>query len=89
MNAVRFCAGPDNLLYWDYKMQKVQPNLALGFDLSPDAKVLTLHLRHGLRWSDGTPCTADDIVCGLRAMVVTVVSCSGLEQNPKWEGRPH
>jgi peptide/nickel transport system substrate-binding protein len=62
VNAVRFCAGPDNLLYWDYRMQKVMPNLALGFDLSPDAKTLTLHLRHGLRWSDGTPFTADDIV---------------------------
>jgi peptide/nickel transport system substrate-binding protein len=62
VNATRFCAGPDNLLYWDYKMEKVIPNLARDFEVSADKRVLTLHLRRGMKWSDGMPFTADDIV---------------------------
>lgn len=62
MNASRFCAGPDNLLYWDYREQQVVPNIARAFELSAGDRVLTLHLRHGMRWSDGVPFTADDIV---------------------------
>jgi peptide/nickel transport system substrate-binding protein len=62
VNAQRFCAGPDNLLYWDYRFQQVIPNIALNFEMSADSKVLTLHLRRGMRWSDGAPFTADDII---------------------------
>ena len=38
------------------------PNVAKGYDLSDDAKTLTLHLREGLKWSDGVDLTADDFV---------------------------
>jgi len=61
-NANRFCAGPDNLLYWDYSGTKVIPNIARDFELSDGDKVLTLHLRRGMKWSDGKPFTADDII---------------------------
>jgi peptide/nickel transport system substrate-binding protein len=61
-NANRFCAGPDNLLYFDYQFQKVIGNIAKDYELSADNKVLTLHLRRGMRWSDGAPFTADDIL---------------------------
>jgi peptide/nickel transport system substrate-binding protein len=61
-NANRFCAGPDNLLYWDYTGTKVVPNIARDFELSDGDKVLTLHLRRGMKWSDGKPFTADDIL---------------------------
>lgn len=62
LNAARFCAGPDSLLYWDHLAKKIVPNIAQGYELSSDDKVLTLHLRDGMKWSDGTPFTADDIV---------------------------
>lgn len=62
MNAQRFCAGPDNLLYWDYTMSKVVGNIARDFRMNADNTVLTLFLRRGMRWSDGVPFTADDIV---------------------------
>jgi len=62
LNAARFCAGPDSLLYWDYLGQKVVPNIAQGFEFSDGNRVLTLHLRAGMKWSDGTPFTADDII---------------------------
>ncbi len=40
----------------------VIPHVAAGWDFSSDAKTLTLYLREGLRWSDGHPFTADDIM---------------------------
>jgi peptide/nickel transport system substrate-binding protein len=61
-NAVRFCSGPDSLLYWDFRFEKVVPNIARGFELSDNDRVLTVHLRKGMRWSDGQPFTADDIL---------------------------
>ncbi len=38
------------------------PNVLKGYVLSSDARSITLHLREGLRWSDGHPHTADDFV---------------------------
>jgi peptide/nickel transport system substrate-binding protein len=62
VNGTRFCAGPDTLLFWDYQLKEIVPNLARGYKLSADGKVMTLHLRRGMRWSDGHPFTADDII---------------------------
>jgi peptide/nickel transport system substrate-binding protein len=61
-NANRFCAGPDNLLYWDPQRQTVVPNIARDFELSDDFTEMILHLRRGMRWSDGEPFTADDVL---------------------------
>lgn len=60
--ATRFASGPDCLLYWDYEWQTVVPNIAKGYELSSDGRVLTLFLRRGMRWSDGAPFTADDVM---------------------------
>jgi peptide/nickel transport system substrate-binding protein len=38
------------------------PGLCTKWEVSPDAKVWTFHLRRGVRWSDGEPFNADDIV---------------------------
>jgi peptide/nickel transport system substrate-binding protein len=61
-SAFRSCAGPDSLLYWDYRQENVRPNIARDFELSPDFTQLTVHLRRGMKWSDGHPFTADDIL---------------------------
>jgi peptide/nickel transport system substrate-binding protein len=61
-NIHRFASGPATLLYFDYKWTKIVPNLAREFEQSADGKVLTIRLRRGMRWSDGQPFTADDIV---------------------------
>lgn len=42
------------------------PGIAESWDVSPDGRVYTFHLRAGLAWSDGTPLTAEDEVAGLR-----------------------
>jgi peptide/nickel transport system substrate-binding protein len=39
----------------------LQPRLAEKWEMGPDAKSVTFHLRKGLKWSDGAPLTAKDI----------------------------
>ncbi|MEW5717896.1 MAG: ABC transporter substrate-binding protein, partial [Chloroflexota bacterium] len=60
-NGVRV-AGHDSFLYFDYTGQKLVPLLAKAWELAPDGKSLTVSLRKGVKWSDGKPFTADDIV---------------------------
>jgi peptide/nickel transport system substrate-binding protein len=62
LSGASFCGGPDCLLYWDPQGEKVNPNIARSYKLSDGDKVLTLQLRRGMKWSDGKPFTADDIV---------------------------
>lgn len=52
----------DGLLTSDPISGKPLPKLAKGFTISPDGKVYTIYLRHGIKWSDGKPITADDVV---------------------------
>ncbi len=40
----------------------IEPNVAKGFEVSDDATVYTIHLREGMKWSDGEPFTAEDCV---------------------------
>jgi peptide/nickel transport system substrate-binding protein len=42
--------------------QPIGPGLAKAWEFSEDGKTLTLHLRRGLKWSDGEPFTVDDII---------------------------
>ena len=41
---------------------KTEPALAKSWTATPDGKTLTLHLRRGIRFSDGVPFDADDVV---------------------------
>lgn len=41
---------------------KYYPRLASSFTISPDKRDYTFTLRKGLKWSDGHPLTADDVV---------------------------
>jgi peptide/nickel transport system substrate-binding protein len=50
------------LLAFDAPTQTVRPALAESWTNSPDGKTWTFHLRKNLRWSDGQPITADDVV---------------------------
>jgi peptide/nickel transport system substrate-binding protein len=44
---------------------KVVPGLAESWDVSKDGKTYTFHLRKGLRYSDGSPLTAEDVAWNL------------------------
>jgi len=52
----------ENIVNWDPNGVKVVPNIARDWKISKDGKVFTFHLRKGIKWSDGIPFTADDIV---------------------------
>ena len=52
----------DKPLHWSADGSKIVPCVAKGYDLSDDGKTYTLHLRKGMKWSDGSPFTADDFM---------------------------
>lgn len=51
-----------SLVNLDWPSQQPIPGLAKAWTNSPDGKTWTLTLRKNLRWSDGEPLTADDVV---------------------------
>ncbi len=50
------------LFYFNRYTSKVTPLLGMSFGWSNHDKTLTVHLRHGVQWSDGKPFTARDVV---------------------------
>ncbi len=50
------------LVRWNPGWTDIVPNVAEKWETSKDATEFTFHLRKGLKWSDGVPYTADDIV---------------------------
>lgn len=52
----------ENLVEANPKTAAVEPSLAQSWKVSPDNKTFVFELREGLKWSDGKPLTADDVV---------------------------
>ncbi|MDB5376817.1 MAG: Twin-arginine translocation pathway signal [Rubritepida sp.] len=50
----------DKPLFFDAAGTELMPCLARGYEVSEDGRRTTLFLRRGLKWSDGSPHTADD-----------------------------
>ena len=50
---------------------KVEPLLATGYDVSSDKLTYTIHLRSGVKFSDGTPMTAKDVKFSIDADTAT------------------
>lgn len=46
----------------DEQGKKIIPNIAKGYKLSKDNREVLIYLRKGMKWSDGEPFTADDIM---------------------------
>src|SRR5258708_30833807 len=51
-----------DLIHINRDSQKTEPSLAKSWTTSGDGRVFTLKLRRGLRFSDGQPFDADDVV---------------------------
>jgi peptide/nickel transport system substrate-binding protein len=54
--------GYESLVRWDRSGRKVIPNVAKKWTVSDNGKTYTFYLRKGMKWSDGEPFTADDIM---------------------------
>lgn len=52
----------DQLVSWTRDWTGVRPNIAESWEVSEDAREYTFKLREGMKWSDGEPFTADDIM---------------------------
>jgi peptide/nickel transport system substrate-binding protein len=69
-NAILRIVGNQGLVRWNLTMTDVEPNVAQSWEVSPDARQYTFRLRRGMRWSDGTPFTADDVVFSMNDMTL-------------------
>lgn len=67
--------------------QEVEPWLAESWTASPDGQTYTLTLREGLRWSDGAPFTAADVLFSFEA-VYDPRSRSVLDSSLRVNGAP-
>jgi peptide/nickel transport system substrate-binding protein len=52
----------ENLVRWSPDWESVEPNVAESWETNDAATEFTFKLREGMRWSDGEPYTADDIL---------------------------
>ncbi len=52
----------ESILNLDRKAEKAVPNIAKTWEFSDEGKTLTLYFRKGMKWSDGVPFTADDVL---------------------------
>jgi len=52
----------DSLINWNYQTKEYQPYLATSWENSADLRTWTFHLREGVKFSDGTAFTADDVL---------------------------
>jgi peptide/nickel transport system substrate-binding protein len=61
-NGILRILGNQSLLRWNLEFTQVLPNVATKWETNADATEFTFHLRPGMKWSDGHPFGADDIV---------------------------
>jgi len=59
---VRAWNSGSTLVRWSPLGYPIVPHVAKGWEASPDRKEWTIFLRRGMKWSDGHPFTADDIL---------------------------
>ncbi len=52
----------ENWVRWDMNGAMMVPNMMKSWDVSDDGTVFTFYLRQGMKWSDGEPFNADDIM---------------------------
>lgn len=71
--------GYENLVRWNPEWTGVVPNLAQSFDVNENATVYTFHLREGVRWSDGDPFDAEDIMFWYEAVLQNAVLTEGVD----------
>ena len=53
---------PQQMLRLTPNLREQVPNVLKDWSVSADFKTITMFMRKGLRWSDGQPCTADDVL---------------------------
>ncbi|HLZ14741.1 MAG TPA: ABC transporter substrate-binding protein [Candidatus Saccharimonadales bacterium] len=75
--------GYENLVRWNSSWTSVIPNVAQSYNTNSNGTTYTFTLRRGMKWSDGQPFNADDIMF----WYTDVLSNKDLtpSPNPAWE----
>jgi len=60
----------ERLVQWGPMGRKILPNLASSWQVDDESRTFTFRLRRGVRWSDGHPFTADDIIFWYRDVLL-------------------
>ncbi len=81
------CSGGANTIFTNYFMfsplayldekNVPQPEAAESWMVNDDATVWTFKLRENLKWTDGTPITAEDFVWTIKRNMAPDISCGG------------
>jgi peptide/nickel transport system substrate-binding protein len=61
-NSILRIVSPQGLTRWKPDFSEVIPNVAESWEVNEEGSEFTFHLREGMKWSDGHPFTADDIM---------------------------
>ncbi len=61
-NGILRLVGNQGLVRWNLAFTEVLPCVAARWEVNANATEFTFHLRPGMKWSDGKPFTADDVV---------------------------
>ena len=61
-NGILRLVGNQGLVRWNLAFTEVLPNVADKWEVNADSSEFTFYLRKGMKWSDGKPFTADDVV---------------------------
>lgn len=67
---------------------EVIPKLAKSFEISPDGRTYTFHLRRGIKWSDGKPITAEDVVFTWNKIILAGLGNTSTKDSVLIDGQP-
>lgn len=73
----------EHLVRWTPDWTDIEPNVAESFEASPDATEFTFKLREGMKWSDGEPFTADDVIFWYED-ILTNEEYQAVHPTPSW-----
>ncbi len=76
---VRYLSG-GVLMRVNRHTQAVEPSLADAWNISPDGKTLTFHLRGGLLFSDGSPLSSADVAWSVRRVLAPATAAPVAEE---------
>jgi peptide/nickel transport system substrate-binding protein len=76
-----------SLFDYDPIQLKNIPSLATEWEVSEDSKTYTIQLRKGIKWSDGHPFSADDVIFTFDCMLATETDPESGEKRPKYPSR--
>ena len=77
----------DGLVRWDAMSREVIPNLAVRWEIGDGGRSYTFWLRKGVRWSDGHPCTVDDILFWYHRVLLNKTLTPVVSRDFKRDGR--